>query len=122
MASIDVEKMKERILQAREHLREERQQLHGDSGISDEVGEITSVDFNHPGDSATETFERSKDIALTANVDGVLAQVEEALGKIEAGTYGVCDRCDKEIPAARLEALPYATLCVECQERIENTQ
>lgn len=43
------------------------------------------------------------------------AQIDEALEKVRAGTYGLCERCGKQIPAARLKALPFAALCVECK-------
>lgn len=90
--------------------------------MSGEVGEVVDVDMNHPADAGSETFERTKDLALRANVGGMLAQIDLALAKLDAGTYGKCDRCGQPISPARLEALPYATLCVACQDRVENTQ
>jgi RNA polymerase-binding protein DksA len=87
--------------------------------MGEEVSEGTDFDINHPGDHATQTFERGKDMALNENIDGMLNRIDEALAKIEAGTFGTCDRCGKAIPPARLEALPYATLCVDCQARVE---
>jgi DnaK suppressor protein len=50
-----------------------------------------------------------------------LEQIEEALGKMKLGTYGKCDPCGKPIPLARLEALPYASECIECRRRSEGT-
>ena len=49
----------------------------------------------------------------------MLEQVNDALRKIDDGTYGLCDRCHKPIAPGRLEALPYATLCIECAERTQ---
>ena len=122
MSRVNVEKMRARILEEKARLEHDRDQLRGSEGLSGEVGEVTDLDFNHPADSGTETFERTKDLALRANVGGMLSQIEEALAKIDAGTYGTCDRCGQPIAPARLEALPYATLCVDCQDRVENTQ
>ena len=48
-------------------------------------------------------------------------RIDEALQRLEKGTYGSCEECDEEIPAARLQALPFATLCVTCQELHEET-
>ena len=122
MSRVNVEKMRQRILEEKARLEHDREQLRGVDGASAEVGEVTDFDMNHPADSGTETFERTKDLALRANVGGMLSQIEEALAKIDAGTYGTCDRCGQAIAPARLEALPYATLCVDCQDRVENTQ
>ena len=48
-----------------------------------------------------------------------LKGIEDALRKIEGGTYGVCDDCEEEIPIGRLNAVPFALRCVECQEKLE---
>lgn len=75
---------------------------------------------NHMADDATEAFEQAKDLALRQNLERLLDQVEDALERFEAGTYGLCERCGKEIDPARLKALPYATLCLPCQQRRES--
>jgi len=59
-------------------------------------------------------FEMEKELSLARNAGDLLAQVEEALGRIGAGTYGRCIQCGKAIPVARLDALPYTKLCVNC--------
>ena len=59
-------------------------------------------------------FEMEKELSLARNAGDLLAQVEEALGRIAAGSYGRCIECAKAIPVARLEALPYTKLCVLC--------
>src|SRR2546422_1444235 len=70
-------------------------------------------------DVATETFEREKELALESSVQGMLTMVEEALQKVRAGTYGICEGCDKPIDGKRLRAIPYARLCIKCKEREE---
>ncbi len=75
---------------------------------------------NHMADDATEVFEQAKDLALRQNLERLLEQVEDALERFEMGTYGLCERCGKEIDPARLKALPYATLCLSCQQRRES--
>lgn len=67
-------------------------------------------------DVASSTFEREKGLALESSVQHMLTQVEEALQRIEDGTYGICVRCGNPIDLARLRVLPYATLCIRCKE------
>lgn len=69
--------------------------------------------------SGTSTFERERDLSLSENVKDLLGQVEYALKKMEEGTYGICEMCGKPIPYERLEALPYANLCVTCKQKEE---
>jgi RNA polymerase-binding protein DksA len=59
-------------------------------------------------------FEMEKELSILENTRDILAKVEEALVRIEDGTYGVCDVCGEAIPVARLEALPYTKMCVTC--------
>jgi len=77
---------------------------------------------NHPADVANDTEEAEKDMGLRQNVQMLLEQVDHALARLDAGTYGICENCGKPIPAARLEARPFATLDVACQEKLENGQ
>lgn len=56
-----------------------------------------------------------QDQALTDSLDGRLATIENALARLEDGSYGTCAECGSDIPPRRLEALPFATLCVQCQ-------
>ena len=87
-------------------------------GRLDSAVEEQDLDDN-PGDAATETLERGTDMALERNLHDILEQIEESLGKIDSQTYGICDLCNGPISVRRLKALPYATLCIECQGRLE---
>ena len=64
-------------------------------------------------DAGTATFEREKDLSIENNVRDLLQKIERALKRIEAGTYGTCDRCGKPIEKARIKALPYVDLCIK---------
>lgn len=86
--------------------------------LSQSVGELSSYD-NHTADLGTETFEREKDVTLRGQARWMVRQIDRALEKLEAGSYGKCDRCGRSIEPARLQARPYATLCYECQVREE---
>jgi DnaK suppressor protein len=74
---------------------------------------------NHQADDASDAFEQAKELSLLQNAERLLAQVEAALARFEEGIYGLCERCDDYIDPARLKALPYATLCMSCQQRSE---
>jgi RNA polymerase-binding protein DksA len=74
---------------------------------------------DHPADMASETYEREKDLALSENLQDILGKIRIALEKMDQGTYGICDACRERIAAGRLEALPFATLCVSCQSQLE---
>lgn len=86
----------------------------GDEAQQEDVSELSSAD-QHPADAGSETFERTKDLSLQEDVDGRLADVELALEKIGAGTYGLCETCGGRIPDERIEAVPAARYCVEHQ-------
>lgn len=84
------------------------------NSLQDSISELSMFD-NHPADIGTETFERSKDIGLRDLIRVQLARNRSALERLDYGTYGRCERCGKEIPEERLEAVPSAALCLECQ-------
>jgi RNA polymerase-binding protein DksA len=68
-------------------------------------------------DDATEAYEQAKELALHENAKQLLVRVTSALERFDRGGYGTCERCGADIDPARLEALPYATLCLRCQQR-----
>lgn len=82
--------------------------------LRDSATELSLAD-NHPADLGSENFERSKDLSLREHHLSRLRLVEEALARIEDGSYGRCLRCGESIGAARLAALPEAPLCRDCQ-------
>ncbi len=114
--NLDAEKFRKLLLTERERLQKER-----DANAEDEAArgnELSDYD-NHPADAASETYERTKNHALDENFREMIQQIEEALRKIDGGTYGVCDRCGEPISVERLKAIPYATFCIDCQESLE---
>ena len=84
-----------------------------------EVGSEHAGLGNHMADDASELFEQEKNLALQRNLDHLLEQVEAALRRMDIGTYGHCASCNEPIDRARLDALPYATLCLCCKARQE---
>lgn len=118
-------RLKERLLKERERILNQigtMEIAEGESGLSvphtDSVGELSAYD-NHPADLGTELFARSLDIGLRDSQRILLAKIADALKAMDDGTYGVCSVCGKPIDDERLEAIPYATLCVDCKTEEE---
>ncbi|XNL77656.1 TraR/DksA family transcriptional regulator [Actinomadura madurae] len=70
-------------------------------------------------DAGAKTYEREHELALSYNSQDLLAQIERAVQRMNAGTYGICESCAKPIGKARLQVFPRATLCVTCKQREE---
>jgi DnaK suppressor protein len=62
-------------------------------------------------------FEYEKELSVDANTEDLLRKAGNALQRLDQGEYGICESCGVAIPIARLEVLPYTTLCVECAQR-----
>jgi DnaK suppressor protein len=91
--------------------------------LGSQLGELTavprdpmaSVSFGKRiGEGTTQAVERIAQVSAAKNLDAKLQQVERALGKLDDGTYGTCDVCGEPIGVERLEAMPWAVLCVRC--------
>jgi DnaK suppressor protein len=113
---------KDTLAGVRARLEQERQTLVSDIEALDVENQAQQDDYgvgNHVADDASEVFTRERNLALRGNAEDLVAQIDAALERVEAGTYGTCARCGKEIPTERLEARPYAIYCVSCQAEIE---
>lgn len=75
---------------------------------------------DHMADQGLATFERELDMTFEENERGELDDVRAALVRLDAGTYGVCARCSRDIPTQRMEAVPTASLCVQCKQAEES--
>nr|WP_277603088.1 TraR/DksA C4-type zinc finger protein [Brevibacillus sp. SYP-B805] len=104
---------RQRLLEMKKEL-EHRVQPHYslEEQMSDSLQEFSMYD-NHPADIGTEMFEREKDLALYSLDRETLKEIDQALARIEDGTYGTCTVCGRPIPEERLEALPQAMTCKE---------
>jgi DnaK suppressor protein len=78
----------------------------------------SAADDEHDPEGPTLAFERSQANAILGQTRDHLAQIDSALQRIEAGTYGVCATCNRPIPLARLDARPYSTQCVTCAGKV----
>jgi RNA polymerase-binding protein DksA len=117
---IDTDRFREALLEEQRRVKAALENLHEEhpGTISDEAGEEAAYD-NHLADTATETYDRELDYTLEENSEHVLADIDAALARIEDGTYGICANCRRPIPEERLEARPWATLCIDCQRERE---
>src|SRR6185312_4194265 len=87
------------------------------------LSELAGIEVEGPGQmtygsqaaAATHVFEQQRDLALRDRNEQHLAAVDAALARLDAGTYGLCESCGKPIAPERLEALPSAALCIDCQ-------
>ncbi|MCA1595390.1 MAG: TraR/DksA C4-type zinc finger protein [Chloroflexi bacterium] len=121
--AIDVEKFRTLLVEERKRLLKTLSRSLSPEGGADEPPDLQNnlSDYpDHPADLSTELFEREKEQTLKRNARELLERVEDALRKIENGTYGICSNCDKPIPERRLEVLPSAVYCVPCQSILES--
>jgi YteA family regulatory protein len=116
------ERFRRRLLERREQLIWTRERMAGgqlDQSEAESLGELSTYD-NHPADVGTETWERSKDLALRARAGRALADVEAALARLADGTFGYCLRCGRPVEAERLEAIPETPYCRSCAGELED--
>ena len=117
---MDTERFRKALLDERERVNSTIEHLHeANSGSLEEETEEETYDNNHLADSATATLEREIDYTLEENAENLLRAIDQALERIETGTYGKCERCGREIAEERLEAIPHATRCIDCQRLAE---
>lgn len=117
---IDTAKYRELLLAEKERLEYQIRRIEDRTAGRDRLdSQISAEDFDEPGgDAASETLERSQNMAIGENFRDMLAHVEHAMKKLDKGTYGICDSCGKAIQKARLEFLPWAAMCADCRKRL----
>jgi RNA polymerase-binding protein DksA len=120
VSAVDTERFRQRLLDERQRVLDAIENIHTENpgSIGDETEDLSFQD-DHLGDVATATFDREMASTLEENSTHVLAEINAALARIDNGTYGVCQRCGNPIVEERLEALPWATLCIECKRKQE---
>ena len=111
-ASIDYRAI---LLEERERVDHSLKLLHVETPTSIEEEPEEETRDNHLGDAASITLAREIDSSLEDNLGHVREAIDLALKRIEEGTFGTCASCGKKIAEARLEAMPYATKCIDCK-------
>ncbi len=119
--SIDTERFREVLLEERQRVEHALATLRDEhpGSLDEEVEEIAATSDNHLAETATATLGREIDYTLGENSGEVLAQIDAALKRIDDGTYGTCTNCGRAIPQQRLEAYPWASLCIDCKRQAE---
>ncbi len=115
LTKAQIAKFQERLEQMRNQL---TRMLEGTTREVKRPDESTGYS-QHQADQGTDDFDRTISLEITGKEFELLRQIERALEKISEQTYGVCDVSGDEIPLARLEAVPYATMTVKSQELFE---
>jgi len=105
----------------RRRLEEKKRELRSQlDDVQREVREDGVGYSNHMADAGTEVFEQERDFSLAQQMLQSYKNVDYALARFEDGTYGICESCGARIELARLEVVPEASYCLECQSRREH--
>jgi DnaK suppressor protein len=122
MSAVDTENFRRLLLDKRQSVVGAIEYLHQENSgtLVEETGELVSGSADqHMADTATETVDREIDYTLEEHDERLLEAIDAALVRIDVGTYGQCVNCGAPIAPERLEAMPWATLCIECKRREE---
>jgi DnaK suppressor protein len=113
--AVDVERFKELLVEERRRVLDAIEYLHKENpGSIEEETEDETLD-DHIAETATATLDREIDYTLEENSENVLKEIEQALKRIEEGTYGPCMNCGQPIAEERLAAIPWAMYCIDCK-------
>ena len=119
--SIDIDHFRALLLEERERVQSAIAHLRADhpGSLDDEVEEVAASADSHLGEAAAATLNREIDYTLGENSEQILSEIEAALKRIDDGTYGTCTACGKQIGIERLEAYPWASLCIDDARKAE---
>ena len=112
MTKTDLTLCRERLLALRARLRGDMTQME-DNALNKDHAKTTSMP-NHMAELGSGNFDQELTLSLLGSENDALDQIEAAIERIEDGSYGQCEECGGKIPKPRLEAIPYAALCVQC--------
>lgn len=114
MTTVDTNRFRDMLLAERVRVEKALENIHDENPgtVEEETGDETSD--QHLGDTATAMHDRELDYGLEENSEHVLAAIDAALARIDEGGYGICTACGRPIALERLEALPWAELCIDC--------
>ncbi len=107
-------KIKDKILEEIKHISEDTLK----KSQKDAAGDISGYTY-HMADVASDTYDREFSLGLASNEREALYELDDAIKKIDEGTFGICEECKSLITKTRLKAVPYARLCLKCQEKKE---
>ena len=114
-----LKKQKEKLLALRDSMLDSMAGVAKDNLRARAEGSEASAFGMHQADAGSDAYDRDFALSLLSQEQDALYEIEEALKRIDLGTYGICEMSGKPIPHARLEAIPFARYTVECQSQIE---
>ena len=116
-----LEEFKKLLIKRKEEINEEINHISSDTlkqSQKEASGDISGYTL-HMADVATDNYDREFSLGLASNERDILCRIDAAIQKIKDGSFGFCEDCDKPISKTRLKAVPYAKLCIKCQEAKE---
>lgn len=115
-----MEKFRQQLLSERDdHLRQSEELRAEAEALAAEREQGDTQFDEESGEGDTISVERERSLQLSAQALGLVSAIDQALERIKDGTYGYCMQCQAKIPVARLEAIPFAELCITCKSRGE---
>ena len=114
-----IRRQKEKLLQLRDAMVDSMAGVAQDTLRSRAEGSEASAFGMHQADAGSDAYDRDFALSLLSQEQDALYEIDQALKRIELGTYGICEMSGKSIPRARLEAIPFARFTVECQSQLE---
>ena len=114
-----IRQQKEKLLQLRDAMVDSMAGVAQDTLRSRAEGSEASAFGMHQADAGSDAYDRDFALSLLSQEQDALYEIDQALKRIELGTYGICEMSGKPIPRARLEAIPFARFTVECQSQLE---
>jgi len=117
----DLQKFKDLLNAERRKVATDLKHLENESlntSQKDASGDLSGYSF-HMADVATDNYDREFNLDLASNEQKLVNSIDDALVRVEDGTYGKCEACEKKIPVERLKIVPYAKMCISCQEEEE---
>jgi DnaK suppressor protein len=114
-----LKRQKERLLQLRDGMLDSMSGVARDTLRARAEGSEASAFGMHQADAGSDAYDRDFALSLLSQEQDALYEIDEALKRIEQGTYGICELCNKPILHARLEAIPFARFTVDCQSQLE---
>ena len=117
--TLDLDRFRTELESERERLKGAVDAVNHERSFAEETGELASGAGDHLGDHGSEVFQRELDNGLEDNAEHLVSEIDAALARIENGTYGTCVVCGRPIGEERLEAVPWATLCIDDQRKKE---
>jgi RNA polymerase-binding protein DksA len=122
MNQTEIEFYRQKLFDVKKRLVRDESELMGEAlgGVGGEAsGGFSDVPL-HQADLGSHQFEEDLTLDLLGNEEQIVEEINAALARLEQGTFGRCEECQKRISKERLQALPYARYCIECADRLQN--